>query len=246
MPELLRADGRLVRLSTLMQVADLEALNGRLTGSGGAEIDFSRGEVVAARLGALRGVPAVYECFLLPQETLVLEARDAAPAAPIAPLLTLIIEGSRLVDEWARLTELPLAVRTEVPADLDPEVGRVARRLDGRRRLETLVDLYGVARSRLVDPLLTLIERGVLVWEARAPETPVVAQVAPAPAPAPAPAASPDGFDDLMGRARGAVRAGRYDLARPLLEQALALRPQDATVRQNLRRLDQLQGGRFA
>lgn len=251
MSELLRADGRLVRVSTLLQVADLEALTGRIRSGANVEIAFHRGDVVRARAGALSGLAAVYESFVLPHEQIVMERADVEAGAPLGPLIAMIVEGSRLFDEWERLSGMTFTLAGTLPAGTRPEVQRVATRSEGRRTLAALVDIYGFTRCPLVDPLLGLIESGVLVASTgsasgahTAPaESGSVQRVMEGSARQPR---AEDDFDTLMGNARAQVRAGRYDLARQQFEAALRLRPQDPTVRQNLRRLDQLQGDRFA
>lgn len=226
MAELLQADGRQVRVSTLLQIADLEVLTGRLVSSAGLEIGFHQGEIVRARLGALVGVVAAQEGFLIAHERLSLESREEPAAHPIAPVLALIVEGCRLADDWGRLSTKVLVARGETPSDLPTDAVRLLRALDGRRPVGAVAERHGLTRSLLVDPLLGLLESGALVE-------------------AVAPVVDDDAFDDLLARARSQVRSGGYDQARTTFEAALSLRPGDPTVRQNLRRLDQLRGGRF-
>lgn len=240
MAELLRADGGLVRLSTLLQVADFEALTGRLVASSGVEIGFWRGDVVRASARGLLGLSALYESFLVPLGAVVVESTEQPEAEPLAPLIAMIVEGSRLADEWLRLSEMALSLQGALPAGLSADVVRLATRSDGRRRLGALVDIYGTARCNIVDPLLMLVESGILV-AARSGSQPAISMPTSIGS-----GTTVDDFDDCVSQARQQVRAGRYDLARALFERAQLLRPLDATVRQNLRRLDQLEGDRFS
>ena len=217
MYEVARGDGRRLGLGSLLQLAEGEALSGRLSWGEGS-ISFAQGAPVDARLRDLSGFAAVREMFLTPAPTFTLEQGEPPAGRPFADASTILLEGCRLQDEWARVAHLVLQKRGDVAVDLP---------FDGRT-VEALVAEAKVPRYRVVDPILAAIDAGKLA----------VVRVEAAVAP---PESAPLDFDDALDAARHAVREGRLAEARTHLEHALMLRPNDRVAAQNLRRITLLE-----
>ncbi len=226
MPEVLRGDGVVVGLASLLQLAEGEALTGRVVLPRG-EVGCHLGNVVRARFGALAGVAAVQEHFLHPGGSFSVETGDEPAAPPLGPTSALVLDGYRLLDDWRRVEALRL--RRVDGAALPPALGALAPRLDGRRPVSDVVAAAGAWRCRVIDPLLEALEAGTLV------------EVAPDEV-EDDPPTDPGGFDTAMEAGRRLVREGRYDDARAAFGRALAARPDDRVALQNLRRLAALGG----
>jgi hypothetical protein len=220
MPEVARGDATVFGLSSLLGLLEAEAFSGRMVYGSGV-IAFARGAPVRAELGARSGVPALLELFLEPAGTFVIERADVAAGPPLGDPTALLLEGCRLQDEWARLA--PIAVLPQGP--LPPALQPLVALLDGRPLVDA-VAAAGLARAGGVDPLLAALEAGTLVETL--PRRPTL----------------PTDFDAELDAARRAVREGRLDDARGHFQRALSARPDDRIARQNLRRLDTLQGAR--
>jgi hypothetical protein len=221
MREIVRGDGRRVGLGSVLQLAEAESLTGRLTWGAGS-IAVSMGAPVDARLRELSGFAAVREMFLTPALTFALEQGETPAGRPFADASTILLEGCRLQDEWARVAPMVLRKRADVPIDLP---------FDGRT-VEAMVDAAKIPRLHVVDAVLAAIEAGKLE---------VVRMEAPLAAPADVEPATTLAFDDLLDVARQLVREGRLADARAQLENALRLRPNDRVAAQNLRRITLLE-----
>ncbi|MCB9778766.1 MAG: DUF4388 domain-containing protein [Alphaproteobacteria bacterium] len=253
MPEVLRADGRRVALSSLLQLVDLEALDGRITTERG-RIDLQEGRVVGAQLGDHAGVGALLELLVVPLARIeIVEESPAAEGPPLGELMGLVVESCRLADEWARLA--PLVLAPPVPVCEDPALAEVLAGVDGRRALWEIVDDAPVLVVQVVDPLGALLATRVLEVVGRRAMPVLVAtpgglELPPADGSPPEspPIASAGGgdppdatYDELVESGRRFVRARQLDEARERFERALHLRPDDSIAAQNLRRIAALQ-----
>ncbi|MDP2316942.1 MAG: hypothetical protein Q8P41_28880 [Pseudomonadota bacterium] len=232
MSEILRGLGDRIGLSTVLQLAEMECLSGRVSLTSG-EVGLHVGTIVRARCGSLTGVEGLLELLLRPPGGFTLEVTDQAAAPPLGNLASLILEGCRLQDEWRRVE-----ARVFVPARPDALSGPLAALrpvLDGRRRIAEAVTLARLACCRVADPLVQAVEAGDLL-ERPAP-----------PVPAGSNGSGPPGgtsvdFDTAIAEGRRCVREGRLDVARAAFERALGERPDDRIALQNLRRLAAIQG----
>lgn len=217
MAEILQGDTAAIGLFAVIQLAEGEALSGRLVLPRG-EVALHLGNVVGARFGAVTGVDALYEHLLWRGGRFVFE--DApVPAAPgLGPAAALMLEGCRLLDEWQRVEGLVLACAPD--AAPSTKLAPLVPHLDGRRRVRDAVARAGMLRCHAVDPLLDGLDAALLVERA------VAVEEAPA-----------DDFDALMDAGRRHVRAGRHADALAAFRRAVALRPDDRVATQNLRRI---------
>lgn len=151
----LQGDTGGVGLFSVLQLAELEAMSGRFEVAAGT-ITLHRGQVVAAEAGSLTGIDAVYELLLAPPSRFVLRKEEVAGGEPLAPTAILMLEGCRLLDEWQRLAPMVLAPAGGAVVEGLPS--SLLSRLDGRRPLESAVSRAGLARARLVDPILAALE----------------------------------------------------------------------------------------
>ncbi len=241
MAEVLRADLGRIRLASLVQLAEGELFTGLLE-LPGAELTFRDGEPVDARCGALRGIDALRQMFLLARGAAVLTPREVAEARPMGNVLALVMEGCRIADEWDRVGPMVLApTSTEPLAGLPAEV---VRGLDGRRSLARVLGDLGVPAIGALDPVLRLLDAGAL-REVAPPRpddvrTPTSPSEPTPPAPPPRTAdprvrAAPDYWARLED-GRRLLRAGDLAGAEAAFRDALEARPGDRIATQNLRR----------
>lgn len=228
----LSGDLTLVSLPSILQLVEAECITGLLTVDGGGEVGFFAGRPVSARWGSVSGVAALLDVFVHDAPAFTLRTHAVPNGQPLGAVLGLIMEGCRLADEWKRLAFQCFAVAHRARA---VELGEVPRtllpHLDGGTVFELAVQRAGLARSAVIDPMLALIDEGV-VHEVTSP-------------PPPARDHGPltvAGFGEAMDRGRDALRGGAYTEAAAYFEAALALRPEDRVAAQNLRRVRELQG----
>ncbi len=242
MAEILRGELGRIRLSSLLQVVEGELLDASLSLAGGS-VKFRYGQVVKAELGALQRGLAVLELFWF-RGPFVLEEWQGEGEA-LAPTMTLVMEGSRLLDEWSRLSRCYL-----VPVEGRECAGMNALvpLLDGRRTLEDIVAGAGLSKAMATDRCCSWLEEGSLkqlsrpiaaaVTMDRSGGTLPAAVAAPVAAATPAPAAptvSAKTYADAMDLGRRLLREGRLTDAEAAFGIALQFSPQDPVARQNLR-----------
>jgi hypothetical protein len=222
----------MISLPSILQLVEAECVTGRLVVEGGGQVGFFAGRPVEAQWGEVSGVAALLDVFVREAPSFALESTAVPNSAPLGAVLGLIMEGCRLADEWKRLAFQTFTVgRRDRAMELGGVSAKLAQSLDGSRVFELAVDKAGLARSAAIDPMLALIEEGV-VHEVTSPPPPVREHGPLAVA----------GFGEAMDRGRDALRAGAYAEAAALFEAALALRPEDRVAAQNLRRVRELQG----
>lgn len=256
MPEVLRGDLASVHLSSILQLAEAERLSGALKLAEGCGVTFSEGEVTAAEAGGLQGFPALVTLFFLGRGTFVFDRREPAGGAVLAPLLRIILEGTRIVDEWTRLGPMKLGW-SGAPSTLHAPLTPLGPLLDGQISLHRAALGLGLAPALLVDPILTLFEDGRLI-ERGAPDAPepwpepdalnlaapaVEERAAPPSPTGPGSTAEAD-FDALLDQGRRSLRSGDHDEAERCLLRALELRPDDPIATQNLRHVRRVKAHR--
>ncbi len=235
--EVLAGDLVEISLSSLLFLVQQEVMDGWLTVGRRGVVTMRRGQIIAARCGALRGHDALRELIFHRGGRFSIirgEIRDDDEDGPQVANPTLaMMDAYRLLDEWARLLPQVLRINPGKPwrptgGPLDLVVGE----LDGRRSLAEVCRMQLYPLTLLIDPLLAAVAEGLLVRGGSG-----AAIAAPIAAPAPPPV-SVD-FYDLVERGRECVRRGEFSEAHTWLAQALALRPDDRVVQQNVRALTQ-------
>lgn len=256
MLDALSGDLRFVRLSSLLQLVEAEGITGALTLVGNGSLRLSRGDIAAVSAGPLEGYAALRTLFFVPDgrfELAVDPDPDAPRSPPLVPVTRAVLDGVRLLDEWARIGPNvygPLATPPALPSPADQLVAA----LDGSRALQELVLALRISPALVVDPLLDLIEGAVLQ------------ETAPAAAPTPWPGVralrgdekggeppatsiptqttltveTPLDYDQLLLDGRRLLREGDFEAAERCFTQAVDLRPDDRIAAQNLRRVKQL------
>ena len=243
MPEAVWGDLSYLRIATLIQCAESETWTGVLQAPQDASLTFYQGSVVDARFGYLKGRMAAKEIFFLEEGIFSLSIQPVKQTRELIPMVPLIMEGSRLVDEWKRVAASYLS--SEPGSELPPssgDFGRVLSRLDGKMRLRTAVASVGCPRAMVVDPIHSLLEQGFLVEvgppqmtedplspnrHERAGPTPQLLEL----------------VAELLAEGRVFFRKGCYDEAEACFREALDLLPEDRIARQNLQRLQQIRDG---
>ncbi|WAS90949.1 DUF4388 domain-containing protein [Nannocystis punicea] len=225
--ELLRGDLRDVSLVSLLQLAQVEAVSGWLRVDGRGEISLLKGHVGSVVCGRLSGVEALRELAFHDRGRFVLARGEPAGDRCGDNVTFALMDAYRLRDEWKRLAEAVLRRVDEKPwkptgGPFDP----IVLELDGQRPLAELVAPHLGIVTLVIDAALDALRLGlverVLDAQRRPPALAVV---------------DGEDYDDLLDRGRELARRGDYDAAESLLRRALARRPDDRVVQQNLRAL---------
>lgn len=231
---LLRGDLRDISLPSLLQLAQAEAITGWIRITGRGEIALIKGQVGQVACGTLSGVEALRE-LAFPVDGRFTLARGEPGGVRCADNITFaLMDAYRLRDEWNRLAGVvlrPVADRPWKPTG--GGLDEVVLDLDGRRSLAEILRGRPRCVTLLLDALLDAINLG-LIERVIGPRT-----TAPAPTLTlvePAVETSED-FDDLVERGRALARQGELVAAEAALQRALAQRPDDRVVQQNLRAL---------
>ena len=238
----------------LLRLVRSEALCGRIEIAGLGTIELDSGQVVAAECGRLRGRPALREILFRAAGRFSVIRGAPSGGEPFGDIEVDFIDAARHRDEWARLRAKVLRRAIDPGAAASPEVAAVLAALDGSRTTEAAVAATVGAASLVLDGILAAMSRREVV-EVRAPRRATVRDDEEAPSldvaepPAPsataeaAATAAPADPEALIEEGRGRMRAGDLDGAEALLLQALALRPGDRVLQQNLRRIAELREG---
>jgi len=241
-----------IDVASVLQLAESEGLSGALHIADLGTLELYNGEVVDASCRAMSGLDAALALLMEASGTGRLEQRDSEPRPVLMPAMALFIEGARLTDDWKQLAPRRLAADVDVD-ELHDRLSPLLPLLDGEHTVDEAVRAAGAERVEVLDALLDGVQAGILfdlaepapdrVQPVRA-ERPVNLAFASSAAPQPtipvAPQDSDEDFFDLLDASRRALRQREYDDALGLIERAHALRPDDRTVAQNLRRLRQL------
>jgi len=249
--QLLSADLRHITLGSLLQVAESDRLDGSFRFDPEGSLVLHKGGVTDAVHGRLKGIDAALTLLMVRSRSAVFEMFDTDDRPPIADTMALIIDGARLNDDWANLAPQVLGIRDGLDRSrLSRELASVVDHLDGTAIVNEAVKQAGVDIILVIDDLLALKEDGHLrevapprperVETRSATPAPVARQVA-VPAAAPSTPEPKVGFYDLLDLSRRSLRSKDYGEALALLERAQAIRPDDRTVVQNIRRIQELQ-----
>jgi len=225
--EILSGDLSDISLTSLLQLAQYEAISGWLCVARRGEIVISKGQVLDARCGPLGGLEALRELVFHRGGRFSLLRGEPDGPRMIENVTFAVMDAYRLRDEWARIAGVVL--RPAGDERWRPTGGlldRVVLHLDGRR---TVADSVAAAAAEgvltlMLDAVLDAVNLGLLVRVA---------------APAPAPEEPDLNFYQLIDRAQSLMRGGNYERAEHHLRRALALRPDDRVAQQNLRALSQ-------
>lgn len=270
--EILRGDLSGFGLIALLQIAEIERINGWIHVSGGS-IALAAGTVVGASFGAFSGVDALRELLFGAAGRFSVVRGEVSACEAIADITSEAMESCRRRDEWSRLSGKTLR-RSERGRALAGEgpLGAVLGELDGVRSLAEALQRARATPTQVIDGVVAALARGDLAevrnvvrqtiiddddeapigaTPPRAPEPAVDAAVDAAreaeakvaAAVAAAVADDPD-FDALMARSRDARRVGEFDVAEALIRRALALAPGDRVALQNLKRIQELRDDR--
>lgn len=223
--EILGGDLSDISLTSLLQLAQYEAVSGWLCIARRGEIVLSKGQVLDASCGALTGLEALRELLFHRGGRFSLLRGEPTGARVIENVTFAVMDAYRLRDEWARIAGIVL--RTAGGEKWRPTGGLLDTfvvHIDGRRTVAETVALTTGCATLLLDALLDAMNLGLLVRVA----TPVARAEDPA-----------LDFYELIDRAQALLRGGNYETAERHLQRALALRPDDRVAQQNLRALMQ-------
>lgn len=255
MAELL--SGRLDRISiaSIIQLIEVEGCVGRLNLCKGS-LTFSNGQLVGATFLTLQGLDAALEAMLRARGTFSLTSSQPVSGEAITDGMTLVMEYCRLQDELLRLGSARMEVRNDAPLRgvseaLIPHLRAGLTLAEALRRagepvvpvLDPIADAITAGAIRLAGTVsIDVMEALALGSEAeeqpaKTAEKPGIGTVPRRSPPKPPPELS---FDDLVMEARRLVRRRDIDEAQRLLQEALAMRPDDRIVAQNLNRIQQL------
>ena len=226
--EILHGDLFEIGLTSLLYLAHFETLTGWLVVGARGLITLHRGQPGFTRAGELRGAGALRELLFHRggRFSLIRGTPEDDPHGPLDNTTAVMMDAYRLRDEWARIA--PLVLRP-APAWSPPRPLRATvARLDGRRTLADAARDSDDPLTPQIDLLMQALADGAL-------------ERLGAPVSAPAAAIDSDDFYGLQDRGREHMRRGEHEAARVALERALALRPDDRVVQQNLRALAQRQ-----
>jgi len=222
--EILGGDLGDISLTSMLQLAQYEAISGWLCVARRGEIVLGKGQVLDARCGPLTGVEALRELLFHRGGRFSLLRGEPTGARVIENVTFAVMDAYRLRDEWTRIAGLVLR----------PAGGQMWRptgglldtfvvHFDGQRTVGEAVTVTAGCTTLMLDALLDALHLGLLVRVA-------------------APAARSDeplDFYELIDRAQTLMRGGNYETAERHLQRALALRPDDRVAQQNLRALSQ-------
>lgn len=222
-----------ISLASLLFLVQYEGINGWLTVAKRGVVTMNKGHISAARCGSLRGHDGLRELlFHRGGRFSIVRGEPLGTEGPaVANPTFAMMDAYRLRDEWTRLAPQVLRVPSARPwrnngGPLDLTVAQ----FDGRRNVAEALRSQDGALSPLIDAVLEAVTAGRLERGN--------GSAAPSAPPAAEPSAVGD-FYDLVERGRDHVRRGDYKAAHDLLTRALALRPDDRVVQQNLRALVQ-------
>lgn len=225
--EILNGELSEVSLVALLQLCQWERISGWVHVDRRGTITLSEGAAVAATCGALTQVLALRELLFHRGGTFSLHRGEVPTRAPLESVICVAMDAYRLRDEWQRIAHIhlrPAGGRPWTPrgADFDAIVARLQR----GATLEEAVTESDAPWTTALEEALEAIAGGHLER---------VKGAKPAPTAATAGVTALLDFDALVDRGRELMRRGNYEAAEGTLLRALALRPDDRVVQQNLR-----------
>ena len=222
--EILGGDLFEVSLTSLLYLAQFEALTGWLLVGTRGVITLHKGQPGLICALSLRGADALRELlFHRGGRFSLIRGTPETSEDGLTNLTAVMMDAYRLRDEWTRLS--PLVLRPAGAWQPEGPLAAVVERLDGRRSLAEAVRELEAPLTPMLDPLLQALARGLLVR---------IGGARPA-----APVEASDDFFGLLDRARELTRRGELEAACAALRRALNLRPDDRVAQQNLRTLEQ-------
>lgn len=226
--EILQGDLFDVGLAALLQLAQYESLSGWLEVARRGVITLHKGQATGARCGELRGLYALRELLFHRGGRFSLRrgATEPAPGGVVENVTFALMDAYRMRDEFARVSDCTFRPASARPWPAgDAPLDRVVARCDGRRTLAQALQAAGEPWTPVIDPLLHAIAEGRLE---RADVIPLRDEVP-----------ATEDFFELVDRGRDLMRQGEHRSAHAVLLRALAQRPDDRVVQQNLRALAQ-------
>lgn len=230
MPDaVLQGDLRVVRLLSLIQLADSESFHGVLSLPNDGHVDFEAGYVVGASSGNVRGIAALRDLSFVEEGTFSYTPDTSVAGDPLGEATGLVLDACRAQDEWTRLAPKVLS-RTEeaLPEGLPTAVFGICELLDGTRAVAEALVQADVTRGEVIVSLARLAGSGHLVETADPRPEAVEAAMA---------LSGTVDYDELLYRGRTFRREGELDKAEAAFLAALRLRPDDVIARQNLKRV---------
>jgi hypothetical protein len=227
--EILQGDLFDVGLAALLQLVQYESLSGWLEVARRGVITLHKGQATDARCGALRGLYAVRELLFHRGGRFSLRrgATEPAPGGVVENVTFALMDAYRMRDEFARVSDCTFRPAPARPwPGGDAPLDHVVARCDGRRTLAQALQAAGEPWTPVIDPLLQAIADGRLE---RADAVTHLRDDLPA----------SEDFFELVDRGRDLMRQGEHRSAHAVLLRALAMRPDDRVVQQNLRALAQ-------
>lgn len=227
--EILQGDLFEVGLASLLQLAQHESLSGWLEVARRGVVTLHKGQAIEARCGGLRGLYALRELLFHRGGRFSLRrgATELPPGGTVESVTFALMDAYRMRDEFARVSDCAFRTPPARPwHDTGGPLDAVVARCDGRRTLAQACQAAGEPFTLVIDPLLQAIGEGRLeradVVVAPREELPTA-----------------EDFFELVDRGRDLMRQGEHRSAHAVLLRALALRPDDRVVQQNLRALAQ-------
>ncbi|MFO0667873.1 MAG: response regulator [Polyangiaceae bacterium] len=184
-------------LVDLLQTFEMARKSGtlRLTqGNLTTQIFVREGKIIDAELGSLRGEEAVYRALVWPRAEFEVEFGPITREDVVGTTTqSILMEGLRRVDEWARLSEQippletvfvldPLQLQERLP-EVPEELNGILRLFDGRRRIYDVVDESPFDDLSTLATISKLYFEGLLVAPTRPTATPPAPGVATPPPP---------------------------------------------------------------
>jgi len=236
--ELLAGSWESLSLAALLQLLESEEITGWLALGEVGRVGLSKGQVVAAEAGELRGRDALRTLFVVPgQGQFQVTGAAEVPGQSLGQTMGLIMDGIRLSDEWHRLMGMVL----EGVGELGALPAGVIEGLDGQRCVLDVVLGAQVPPVRVIDPLLTLLDQRHIRLVRTDPDVMDRWLAYRRRSSEPDPLEGLDSFECLSA-GRRLLRSGDLDGAESAFRRAISLAPDDRIASQNLRRLLALRG----
>ena len=197
------------------------------------------GEKDLQRLMRLKAEEEIYDIFLWNDGDFYF-IDDELPQMEMIPLQVdvtgIIMEGTRRVDEWARIREvvandtvIPVPVKDIDPTELEEHELLIARAIDGKRSIAEIVLETRSSEFAVSSTVSTLVRQGALRITLSAYEE---APAAAPPPPTPRPEFNEDDeIQSLLTGAQNALRNRDYEKTQRLLRAAQNLDPNHPKVR---------------
>ena len=225
----------------LKKAMEVQTQSGILLGKILVMIDVI-GEKDLQRLMRLKAEEEIYDIFLWNDGDFYF-IDDELPQMEMIPLQVdvtgIIMEGTRRVDEWARIREvvendtvIPVPVKDIDPTELEEHELLIARAIDGKRSIAEIVLESRSSEFAVSSTISTLVRQGAVYIIDPALEKAAVEANQPPPVPAPrAEFNEDDEIQSLLTGAQNALRGRDYEKTQRLLRAAQNLDPNHPKVR---------------